>query len=68
MKHQFQRTTRPDPRDFWLALARVIEHYAPDEAKHYQASSRAARQTHIDRDLRTLKRLLLHWIREASGT
>ncbi len=61
-----RRTTNPhDSRDFFLALARVLEHYLPDERQHYRHCGRASRRTHIYRDLRTLKRILQGWISAA---
>lgn len=50
-------------KDFFVALARVIEHYLPDERAHYHHCDRALRQQHIYRDLRTLQRSLRGWLR-----
>lgn len=61
-----RRTTKPDqPRDFFFALARVIDHYLPDERIHYHQCGKSTRAQHVYRDLRTLERSVRGWLRAA---
>lgn len=52
-------------RAFFLALARVVEHYLPDERAHYRTCGQTLRQQHVYRDLRTVQRTLRRWLEEA---
>lgn len=62
-----RRTTKTDhPRDFFISLARVIEHYLPEERTRYRHCGRATRTRHIYRDLQTLERSLRGWLNAAT--
>lgn len=66
--HRSSRATsaeRREARAFFVALARVIEHYRPAERDHYRHCKRASRSRHIYRDLRTLERILRRWLQAA---
>ncbi len=65
MKTNRRTTSADESRDFFLALARVLEHYLPDERTHYRHCSQVSRRQHIYRDLRTLQRTLERWMRAA---
>lgn len=54
-----------ESRRFIFALARIIDHYLPDEKTHYCSCSPAGRKTHIYRDLLTVHRTLLRWGKES---